>query len=142
MKNKIMKEANYPPHAEISWLEDVNAVQVKWLQLHMTLERFKEITGAVLEMMALHNSSISIANQYDSEGAINKVLLEYMTNDLVEISVNKYGVTRVLTVMPKSLGLASLSTKRWIGDVQKKDTVTMASFVNIEDCIEWIKENE
>ena len=137
-----MKQVDYLPHAEISWLAEINAVQVKWLQLHMSLDRFKEITNTVLEMMTINKSSIWIANQYDSEGAIRKEILKYMTTEMVEIAVGKYGVKLVLTVMPKVKGLTSLSTKRWIGDVQKLDAVTMVNFGTLEDCKQWILENQ
>ncbi|MBL4648766.1 MAG: hypothetical protein JKY03_03475, partial [Aureispira sp.] len=48
-----MKHAKFPPYAELSWLADINAIEVKWNKLYMTLEEFKEITDTVLKMLAI-----------------------------------------------------------------------------------------
>lgn len=137
-----MKQASFSPYAELVWLEDVNAIQLKWKQLHMSLEQFKEITDKALQMIAANKSITWIADQYDSVGVFSKEIIEYITNELVGIGVTQYKIELVLTIMPKKVGLSSLSTKRWMGDVQKMEAFTMANFANIEDCKEWILENK
>jgi hypothetical protein len=136
-----MKQAKFSPYAEIFWLEDINAVQIKWNKLHMSLDKFKEITDKVLQMISINKSSIWIADQYDSEGALNKKIIEFITNELVGDAVENYGVKLVLTIMPKQVGLSSLSAKRWMGEVQKMEAFTMANFTTLDDCKEWVREN-
>jgi hypothetical protein len=120
-----MEKIDFSPYAEIFWLEDVNAVRVKWSQLHISLEEFKEITEAVFKMITKTKSCIWIVDQYDSKSAFKKEVLEYVTNELVGLAVGKYGVKYVLTVMPNEMGISSLSAKRWSGEVQKMDAFTM-----------------
>ena len=136
-----MKEAKFSIYAEISWVEEINAIQVKWNKLHMTLDKFKEITDTALRMILMKRSSIWIANQYDSEGVFSREVVEYISNELVGVAVWNYGVKLVLTIMPKQVGLSSLSTKHWIGQVQRKEAFTMAEFANLEDCRKWVQEN-
>jgi hypothetical protein len=48
-----MKKVDFSPYVELFWLEDVKAVQVKWGQLHLSLDKFKEITDTILEMISI-----------------------------------------------------------------------------------------
>ena len=137
-----MKSSNFPPYAKIIWLEDINAIQLKWEELHMPLEQFKEITDFALNIMSENKGTTWIADQYDSKGAFKTDVIEYITNELVGIGVAKYGIKLVATIMSKQSGLSSLSTKRWMGDVQKQEAFTMANFATLEDCKEWILANE
>ncbi|CAA6813199.1 MAG: Unknown protein, partial [uncultured Aureispira sp.] len=119
-----MKKVSLLPYVEILWLEDVKAVQVKWLQLHLSLEEFKEVTTAVVEMIRMHESSIWIVDQYNSQGVFSKKIIDFIANELVE----DIGVKLILTVVPKEKGLSSLNTKRWMGDVRKVGEFTMVDF--------------
>lgn len=137
-----MEKISFPPYVEIIWLEDVNAVQAKWTELHLSLEKFKEVTDAVMKMLLSHNSTIWIADQYDGEGVFNKKIIDFITNELVGDAVTNYGIKLVLTVAPRVKGISSLNTKRWLGDVQEMVDFTMASFATIEDCKQWIHDNK
>jgi hypothetical protein len=136
-----MKKVDFSPYVELFWLEDVKAVQVKWGQLHLSLDKFKEITDTILEMISINKSCIWIVDQYDSKGAFKKEVLEYITNELVGVAVGTYGVKYVLTVMPNEMGMSSLSAKRWMGEVQKMDAFTMGNFGTLESCKKWISAN-
>jgi len=137
-----MKYVNFPPYVELFWLEDINVVQLKWTGLYLSLDKFKEVANAAKKMLSVHNSSIWIADQYDSKGAFNKEVLDYIANELVEDVVANYEVKLVLTIMPKDKGISSLSAKRWVGDVQEMGVFKMATFPTIEACKKWIIEDD
>ena len=136
-----MKETDFSSYAEIFWLEDINAIRVKWSRMFLSLDKFKACTDAVLEKIGETKSCIWIVDQHDSKGAFNKEVLDFITNELVAVAVGEYGVKFVLTVMPNQAGMSSLSAKRWMGEVQKLDALTLGNFGSLESCTDWIRAN-
>jgi hypothetical protein len=140
-KIKKMEKIDFSPYAEIFWLEDINAIRVKWTKMYLSLDKFKASTDAVLEIITKTKSCIWIVDQFDSKGAFNKEVLDFITNELVATAVGEYGVKYVLTVMPSQSGMSLLSAKRWMGEVQKMDAFTMGNFGTLESCTDWIRAN-
>ncbi len=130
---------NFDPHAEIIWLEDYQAVHVKWKRLYMSLERFNEICSKAMEILSEHNAVNWIADQYESEGAFNKEIHDTINGELY-VQAQKVGIKRVMGVLPREAGLSSLSTKRWVNNVAGREDMSMDSFATLEDCLAWLKQ--
>ena len=129
---------DYKPNAEIIWLEDVKAIQVRWLKLHMKMELFQEIAGKAFEVMSKNNGSIWIADMYDSQGVFPKDIMEYISADETTQASISIGLKWALTVMPKASGLASLSTKSWNKSVDDLNAFVVEQFPDLDTCKEWI----
>ncbi|MEM6831570.1 MAG: hypothetical protein AAGA66_15770 [Bacteroidota bacterium] len=125
------------PYAKIHWLEDVKAVRVELFDLFMSLDDFINVMNHVLEFIKEYKSEIWIADSYNSEGVFSKEIQEYISNELIATGVS-IGVKKVLTVMPKSYGLANMTTKNWQARVRKANAFVMEEFPDIETCKRWI----
>lgn len=131
---------NFLPHAELIWLEEVNAIQVKWLKLHMPIKLFYKICGTAMQILAAQKGSIWIADMSDSEGVFSKEIQKALTSTTMQEQADSVGIKHILTVMPKTAGLSSLNTKSWLKEVKKMERQdTIAEFPNLETCMEWIK---
>ncbi len=127
----------FEPHAVVTWLEDVKAIHIEWKKLYMPLERFQEICVTAIGILSEKGGSIWIADQYESEGVFNKQIKEVISGDLHAMAKHA-GITKVLTVMPKQVGLSSLNVKSWIRDVNKKEGIATVEFDTLEACKQWI----
>ena len=136
-----MEKIDFSPYAEIFWLEDINAIRVKWTKLALSLDKFKASTDAVLELITKTKSCIWIVDKFDSKGAFNKEILDFITNELVAVAAGEYGVKFVLTVMPNQFGMSSISARRWMGKVQRMDALTLGNFGTLGSCNKWIRAN-
>lgn len=130
---------NFDPHAEITWLEDYQAVHVKWKRLYMSLERFHEICIKAMSILIEHNGVNWIADQYESEGAFNKEIQETMNGEMY-VQAQKAGIKLIMVILPKAAGLSSLSTKRWVKSTSEREDMSVDSFATLEECLAWLKD--
>lgn len=130
---------NYEPNVTIHWMEDVSAVCATWTKLHLTGERFLEIANSCNDFAASKNSKILIVDQYDGIGTHPKEVQDIIASGQLDDKSKDSGVKMLLTVMPKSLGLASISAKKWTKSVGSY-TLTFKLFETMEECKQWIRE--
>lgn len=131
----------FDSYATVTWLDDVQAIHIQWKNLYMSLEKFQEICVAAIGMLTEKKGKIWIADQYDSEGVFNTQIKAIISGDLHAMAKHA-GITMVLTVMPKEVGLSSLNTKSWMRDVSKKEGIALMEFPTLEICKEWIQANQ
>ncbi|MGH1339300.1 MAG: hypothetical protein ACRBFS_24490 [Aureispira sp.] len=131
---------NFEPHATILWEEELNAVHIEWKKLYMPLERFVEICNAAVEVVIEKKATVWLGNQYNSEGVFNKEIKEAIAEGAEPMK--QIGVNKLLTIMPKTMGLSSLNTKSWINGIKGNDGLDMAEFATLEECREWILANK
>lgn len=131
---------NFDPYAEVSWLENYQAIHVQWRNLYMSLDQFRVICQQAAQILTENKASIWIANQYESEGVFNKEIQEFIELDLYE-AAQQIGIKSILTVMPKEAGLSSLSTKRWVNKAVSRDDFFTETFATLDDCFAWIKDS-
>ncbi len=124
-------------YAQVHWLEDVKAVRIQWLDLFVGLDDFKQITTNALELIKEHKSSIWIMDAFNSDGVFSNEIQSFISDELVELGVSE-GVLKVLTIMPKSAGLANMTTKNWQARVRKKNAFVMEDFSDLDACKKWI----
>lgn len=136
-----MNIVDFTPHATVSWLEDLKAVRVEWLQLYMSLERFQEICRAALQLLKAHGGSIWVADQHKSIGTFDKNIHDFIVDKLGPIA-EQNGITFIAVVMPKEAGLSSLSTKRWNKNTEEKGSIPTGQFETLEDCKKWFLKRE
>ena len=128
----------FSPNAKIHWMEDIQAIRVEWFKLHMTLEHFQTICGAGIQVLQQKGASLWIADQYNSEGAYPKDVQDFVVRELEDIAVS-VGVKKILTIMPKELGLSSMSTKRWNNNLAERGNFMLQNFSTLEACLAWLK---
>lgn len=134
-----MDQADFPPYAEISWHSDLNAIRVKWKKMFMKLEEFEQIIHEAWGILKANNGHIWISDMYESEGVFPEDIMSYISSDGTIEKSNEAGVKWALTIMPKKVGLASMSTKKWQKDIVAKDSFTIQEFPDWETCQSWIK---
>lgn len=126
------------PHAKIHWIEDLEAVRVEWLQLFMSLDKFQSICKQAINVLQEGGGSIWIADSYESEGVFPDEIQTFITEQLVPLA-KSVGIKRVLTILPKESGLASMATRKWQQGVKEKDAFIMEQFPNMQSCRTWIE---
>ncbi|MFK7797035.1 MAG: hypothetical protein AB8E82_06245 [Aureispira sp.] len=131
---------DFRPHAELKWIEEANAIQVKWLQLHMSSKQFYKICAAAIKILMAHKGNIWIADMFDSEGVFSREIQQVITSTVLQQQADAAGIEYVFTVMPKTAGLSSLNTRTWLKKAQKMELQdSVVEFPNLETCLEWIK---
>jgi hypothetical protein len=131
----------FEPYATITWLDDIKAIHIKWENLYLVLEKFQEICIKAMSVLSKKGGHIWIADLYDSEGVFNAQIKSIISGDL-HIMAQQAGITMVLTIMPKEVGLSSLNTKSWIREVTKKEGIEIVQFDTLDRCKTWILNHE
>lgn len=132
-----MLKRNIEPHARIHWLDEIGAVRVEWLNLFMDLDKFKSICGEAINVLKENNGKTWIADSYNSDGVFPNEIQTFIAEELVGLA-KSVGITKVLTVMPKNAGLASMTTRSWNNNVKQKGEFVMESFNTLDECKEWL----
>lgn len=131
----------FDSYATVTWLEEVKAIHIQWKNLYMSLEKFQEICMKAIEILSENKGKIWIADQYESEGVFNTQIKAIISGDLHAMAKHA-GITMVLTVMPKEVGLSSLNTKSWMREASKKEGIALMEFPTLEICKQWIQSSQ
>ncbi len=135
-------DTDFLPHAELKWLEEANAIQVRWLILHMSSRQFYTICSAALQILMQHKGNIWIADMSDSDGVFSSKIQHALTSTVMQQQAEAAGIEYVFTVMPKTAGLSTLNTRAWLKKARKMELQdSVVDFPNLKTCLEWIKMN-
>lgn len=93
-----------------------------------------------MQILLDNKASTWIANQYESEGAFKAEVQAFIATALYK-TAQEVGIQNILTIMPKEMGLSSLSTKRWVNQTSTSGDINVVSFGTAEDCFDWIEEH-
>lgn len=126
-----------PPYANIHWMDDLKAVRVEWLNQYMTLDQFKNICNKVIDVVKSKNSTMWVADAHNSQGVFPYEIQEFMSNGLVDLAKSA-GVSKIVSIMPKSQGFASVGTKSWNHEVKQQGKFKLESFPDLESCRETL----
>ena len=132
-----MVKQEFNPNARVHWMEGEKAVRVEWLKLFMSLEQFQAICGIAIQVLRQNGGDIWIADQFNSEGAFPKDIQAFIIEELEPIAIAA-GIKKILTVVPKELGLSSMSTNRWNANVAAKGNFITKKFNSLEACTDWL----
>ena len=131
---------DFLPYAKVYWYQELSAVRVSWLKLHMSLEEFQKIANYAFDVMQKNKGYIWIADMYESKGVFSPDVVAYISDEKTTAASAQAGLRWALTIKPKELGLASMSTKKWNQDVRDKTQFIMEDFADLESCMDWLKQ--
>lgn len=137
-----MIKADFSPNAKIYWHDDIKALRLEWLNMHIDMDRLNEILGKGVEIMKTHNGSIWIADTYNSSSVFSKEVQQSTTPDKISEFASAADLSMMLLILPKNTGLESMATKRWGRQVKDGGFFEMREFSNLDDCVSWIKEQK
>ncbi|MEM9327279.1 MAG: hypothetical protein AAGA85_16545 [Bacteroidota bacterium] len=132
-------KVDFAPYAAITWDDEVQALRVQWIKQHLSLDQFKEIIEKAWSILKQHEGYVWISDMYESQGVFPPEIKDYIVSDEVAARSNEMGVRWALTIMPKSVGLASMSTKSWNNGVKSRDSFVVEEFPDWSTCKGWLK---
>jgi len=131
-------KAKFPPHANVYWIEEINAVRVEWDKIFSSLDQFIEICDFVIAELQKQKGNVWIVDTFSGNGVFSKEVQEYIQNTLVSRAINS-NINHVLTIVPQKIGLSSLSNKHWQKPVSNAGFVT-GDFPDYDSCKKWLSE--
>lgn len=108
----------------------------------MKMSKFEEIAAKAFEIMLQNKGSIWVSDMYQSEGVFPKEIVDYISADSTTEASKAVGLKWALTIMPKTLGLESISTKSWNKNVQELGAFVVEQFQDWDTCKKWILQQQ